>query len=341
MTILRLARRCFQDLTFIYPYLAYVRSYLRRSRQVLHIWPDRAIEVDESVALFIHFDKRGRVGDHVLAYVRALCNNGFSVIFVSNSGRGNHDSFLPLRTLCRAIVIRRNVGYDFGAIREILSLFGLPRCNTQRLLIANDSVYGPLTNLEPMLARADFAKADIWGATESWQHRYHLQSYFLLVGPKVMAHPAWASFWQQVRPVSSKQWVVSNYEIGLTQKLLNAGLKCKPLWTYNDLIDRVVNESVDHELKVSEHDPMMQMRLAANRRLRKAIAHRAPLNPTADLWRQLLQAGFPFLKVELIRKNPTDVPDVADWHYIVASIPGADPEIIERDLKQNIRNRSP
>jgi ribosomal protein L30/L7E len=341
MTILRLGRRCLRELAWFYPYLAYMRSYLRRAHQVLHLWPDGTIEIDESVALFIHYDKHGRVGDHVLAYVRTLYNNGFSVIFVSNSGHLHPDFLLALKPLCRAIVIRRNVGYDFGAIREALELFGLPRRNTRRLLIANDSVYGPLSSLEPMLARADFATADVWGATESWQHRYHLQSYFLLVGPKVMAHPAWVSFWRQVRPVSSKQWVVDHYEIGLTQKLLKAGLRCRPLWPYNELIDQVVNEPLHLDPESAAQDPMTQMRLLATRRLRTAIAHRAPLNPTADLWRQLLQAGFPFLKVELIRKNPTGVPDVADWRYIVANMPGADPEIIERDLKQKIRNRSP
>jgi lipopolysaccharide biosynthesis protein len=295
----------------------------------------------ENVALFIHFDKQGRVGDHVLAYVRALYNHGFSVIFVSNSGHQRPNCVSALKPLCRAIVVRRNVGYDFGAIREALDLFGLPRRNTQRLLIANDSVYGPLSSLKPMLARADFAKADLWGATDSWQHRYHLQSYFLLVSPAAMAHPAWVSFWRKVRPVSSKKWVVSRYEIGLTQKLLNAGLGCRSLWPYQELVDQVVNEPLDSMLEVAAQDPLTQMRVRATRRLRAAIAHRAPLNPTADLWRQLLQVGFPFLKVELIRKNPTGVPDVADWRYVVANIPGADPEVIERDLKQKIRNRSP
>jgi hypothetical protein len=341
MTISRLGRRCLHEMAWFYPYLAFARSYIRRARQVLHVWPDGAIEMNESVALFIHFDKHGHVGDHVLAYVRALYNSGFSVIFVSNSRRQRSDCLLALKPLCRAIVIRRNVGYDFGAIREALELFGLPRHNTQRLLIANDSVYGPLSSLEPMLARADFAKADLWGATDSWQHRYHLQSYFLLVGPKVMAHPVWASFWRQVRPVSSKKWVVAHYEIGLTQKLLKAGLRCRSLWPYHELVDQVVSEPLDNKPNVDMQDPMMQMRLLATRRLRTAIAHRAPLNPTADLWRQLLQAGFPFLKVELIRKNPTGVPDVADWRYVVANIPGADSEVIERDLKQKIRNRSP
>ncbi len=341
MIMLRLGRRYLARIASIYPYFALARSYFRHKRQVLDVWPDGNIEIGESVSLFIHFDKHGYVGDHVLAYVRKLYNIGFSVIFVSNSRKIHPHCLSALKPLCRAIVIRRNVGYDFGAIREALLLFGLPRHNTQRLLIANDSVYGPFFSLESVLAEVDFTKADLWGATDSWQHRYHLQSYFLIVSPRAMAHPAWASFWQHVRPVSSKQWVVSHYEIGLTQKLLDAGLRCKPLWPYIELVDQVLAETLDSEHEFAVQDPMVQMRAIASRRLRNAIAHRAPLNPTADLWRHLLQSGFPFLKVELLRKNPTGVPDVVDWRSIVANISCADLEIIELDLKKRVRNRSP
>jgi hypothetical protein len=88
-------------------------------------------------------------------------------------------------------------------------------------------------------------------------------------------------------------------------------------------------------------DPLEHMRIVANHRLRTAAASRTALNPTSDLWRQLLLAGFPFLKVELLRKNPTNVPDVADWRSVAAEIPGADLAMIERDLQLQMRNRSP
>ena len=325
----------------IYPYVEFARSYFRRAKQVLYLWPDNPIDLSNSVAVFVHFDRKGLVGDHVLAYVRTLSDAGFSVLFVSNSGRQGRRNLDPLKSLCRAVIIRRNVGYDFGAIRETLQLVGLPRHNTQRLLIANDSVYGPLSSLQPLIDRADFAEADVWGATESWQHRYHLQSYFLIVSSKAMAHSAWTSFWQDVRPNSSKRWVVNHYEIGLTQRLLNAGLRCKSLWPYNELVDQVIKEPSDNQSELASRDPMVLMRQVACLRLRTAIAHRVPLNPTADLWRQLLQSDFPFLKIELLKRNPTGVPDITDWRSVVANMPIADVELIDRDLKQKIRNKFP
>jgi hypothetical protein len=336
----RLGRRLGHATTLVYPYLAYARSFLRRPHHILLVWPEGRIELGERVALFTHFDRRGRLADHVVAYVQALHGCGFSVVFISNSGRLLPESLSRLQPFCRAVIVRRNVGYDFGAVSEVLGLLDLPQPDTERLLIANDSVFGPLRPIDEMMERVDFNQADFWGATESWQHRYHLQSYFLLAGRRAMTSPAWQAFWQDVRQVSSKQWVVARYEVGITQRLLQAGLRCQPLWPYHELLDHVVCKSTPGD-SVATDDPIEQMRSYANERLRTAVAKRAALNPTADLWRQLLLDGFPFLKVELLRKNPTQVPDVADWRSVLANIPGADRTMIERHLQLQMRNRSP
>jgi lipopolysaccharide biosynthesis protein len=244
----------------------------------------------------------------VIAYVRALHGCGFSVVFVSNAGNLLPDGLTALQPFCRAIIIRRNVGYDFGAVAEVLGFLDLPQPETERLVIANDSVFGPLRPIEEMMERVDFNEADLWGATESWQYRYHLQSYFLVAGRRAMTSHAWQAFWRSVRQVSSKQWVVARYEVGITQMMLRAGLRCRPLWPYHELLDHVVCESKSKEALRSTDDPLEKMRAYANERLRSAAAKRAALNPTADLWRQLLLAGFPFLKVELLRKNQLTSP---------------------------------
>jgi hypothetical protein len=339
--LLRLARRMGHMTSLLYPYLSYARSFLRRRHHILRIWPEGRIELGERVAVFTHFDRRGRLADHVVAYVRALHGCGFSVVFVTNSGTLPPDSLAALQPFCTAVIVRRNVGYDFGAVSEAIALLDLPQPETERLLIANDSVFGPLRPIQDMIERVDFNQADLWGATESWQYRYHLQSYFLVAGRRAMTSPAWQAFWRSVRQVSSKRWVIARYEVGITQMLLRAGLRCRPLWPYHELLDHVVCASKASENVPVTDDPIDRMRAYANERLRAAAAKRAALNPTSDLWRQLLLAGFPFLKVELLRKNPSQVPDVADWRQVLADIPGADLAMIERHLQLQMRNRSP
>lgn len=338
----RLARFLWRCVRRILPYFALVRSVFRSSSHIQRVWPEGPIALGSSVAVFVHFDRRGQVPEHMLNYVRAIRHCGFSVVVVSNSGRRfRPEALAALQPLCSAVIVRRNVGYDFGAIRDALEHLALPRAETERLLIANDSVYGPFVALNSVIDRMDLAAADLWGATDSWQRRYHLQSFFLLAGPRVLTSDAWRQFWRQVRQVSSKDWVVKHYEVGLTQRMLRAGMRCAALWCYQDLLGGVGVQGPSDDDADNSSDPFRLMRTQAVQRVRGAAASQIPLNPTADLWRQLLLSGFPFIKMELLHSNPTDVPDVADWRSVLRELPGADLPVIERDLQRRLRGRAP
>ncbi len=89
------------------------------------------------------------------------------------------------------------------------------------------------------------------------------------------------------------------------------------------------------------NDPLVQARRKHVLRLREAIAGRTPLNPTSDLWRQLLLARFPFIKRELLRDNPTGVPDVVEWRDVATTIAELSLVPIERDLQRTLKNRAP
>ncbi|KAA5612501.1 lipopolysaccharide biosynthesis protein [Rhodovastum atsumiense] len=285
-------------------------------------------------------------------HVAALKAAGFSVIFVTNSGRLRREALFALQSLCAGIIIRRNIGYDFGAMREVIEHLDLPRADTEMLLLVNDSVYGPLRPLDDILARMDFNQADVWGLTESWQRRYHLQSFFLAFGRTALTDPAFRNFWRKVRPVTSKWWVISRYEIGLTQAMVKAGLRVEAVWRYSDLVRRVpplggiqaeMEPEADAEAKAYPGmlDPMVKSRLTHRQYIRTASSKRTPLNPTSDLWRDLLESGFPFIKRELLQRNPGEVADIAEWREVVRQTGSTAAEWIERDLKRVMRNRAP
>jgi hypothetical protein len=318
-------------------------GYLLPRRQVVQVLPDAAVDFGPLVALFCHYDRRGAVGAHVAHYVTSLRRLGFSVVFVTNSGRLAADALARLQGDCAAIVIRRNIGYDFGAWRDALELFALPRANTELVILANDSLYGPIRPLDDLLSRLDPDMADVWGATDSWQTRYHLQSYFLALSRRVLVSDAWQRFWREVRPLPSKHSIVRRYEIGLSQTLIRAGFHLAALWPYADLQARVAAQGIRSGPigALPEHDPMMQARQRHARRLREAAVRRTPLNPANDLWRQLLEAGFPFIKRELLRDNPGRVADVADWQQVLENQFQADIGPIEADLQRVLRNRAP
>ena len=317
----------------------------RSPQQMVSRWPEGEIPLGPKVCVFVHWDGAGEVRDHVLHQVRSLVAAGMSVLFVTNSGKLRPSSAEALKAICAGIVVRRNVGYDFGAWREGFEQLGLPRPDTTMVTMANDSVYGPLRSLNELFAAVDFGVADVWGCTDSWQARYHLQSYLMAFSPAVVASEAWRTYWANVRPTWSKVWLIKLYEIGLTQTMLKAGFRCRAIWPYQSLIADIdlswLRERRDDEEGPDMADPMNKARQRHVFRLRDAVTNRWPLNPTSDLWRQLLQARFPFVKRELLRNNPSRVQDVVEWRDAVRELSEANLAPIERDLQRTLKNQAP
>ena len=331
----------------ILPTIGHELMRRRNPSPIVGRWPDGDIPLGRRVCVFAHWDGAGDVRPHVLHHVRALAEAGVSVVFVTNAGFLRPNAFEALMSICAAVVIRGNVGYDFGAWREGLALLGLPRPDTSLVAIANDSVYGPIRPLDDLLGAVDFNAADVWGCTDTWQSRYHLQSYMMMFSPRVVSSEAWRAFWAGVVPTWSKQWLIRLYEIGLTQTMLKAGFTCRAIWPYQTLINDLDMDLLnDKKIDVAKdgpnlNDPIVRARRQHVLRLRDAVSLRVPLNPTSDLWRQLLRAGFPFIKRELLRDNPTHVPDVVEWRDVAGDIPAASLAPIERDLQRTLKDRTP
>ncbi len=326
--------------------LARVVARRRGPRQIIFAAPPGQIALGPKVALFMHFDGRGLIREQVLHYIRELKAAERDVVFVTNSGQLQPAALRAAQALCSAVIVRKNIGYDFGAWRDALEHLGLPRAETEEVILANDSVFGPILPLADTLQRIDYSKADIWGLTESWQVRYHLQSFFLAFGPAALRAEAFRDFWAQVMPVPMKTYIVREYEVGITQAMTAGGLRCAAVWRYDELVRMVGRGEIDklveeEETDLGKADPIHITRKIQVLRIRDGVARRVALNPTSDLWRQLLLAGFPFIKRELLRDNPTRVEDVGDWVEVVRDQLGADPGPILQDLRLMLKGGAP
>lgn len=325
------------------PSIGHLAMSRRSPHRLLSRWPEGEMALGPKVCVYVHWDGAGEVRDHVLHHLRSLAEAGLSIVFVTNSGFLRPAAMAALQAVCAGVLIRSNVGYDFGAWREGFEILQLPRPDTEMVVMANDSVYGPMRPLHDLIDTFDFTQADIWGCTESWQTRYHLQSYLMAFSPRVVASDAWRAFWSTVRPTWSKMWLVRLYEIGLTQTLLKAGFTCRAIWPYQRLVNDLDPELlIDHtEGGPNLADPTVRVRQYHTRHIRNLSVARLPLNPTSDLWRQLLKTQFPFIKRELLRDNPTHVPDVAEWWDVARAQFSANLQPIERDLQRTLKDRTP
>ena len=214
------------------------KSYVRKT------WSGTQDSTSKDVAVFVHFDPNGIIHNFVLHYLDELNKSGRRIVFVTNSPKFPKSERKKLDGLVASILWRRNKGYDFGAYADgIKSLGDLHDLNS--LLICNDSVYGPVFSLKDMFNKMPAEKADIWALTDSWDTRYHLQSYFLLFHKKAIRHEFFAKRWQKYVHVQSKSWVIRKHEIGLSTEARKAGLRVRAIFRYRDQLAKFIDKVGD------------------------------------------------------------------------------------------------
>lgn len=185
------------------------------------------------------------------------------------------------------VVKRRNGGYDFAAWAAILD--AMPELwSAKRLFFVNDSILGPLTGFDKVIERIRTSSADFVALTESHQIRHHSQTYFFVLQNRGLLSGDLRSFWRKVRVEKTKMAVIQQYEVSLLSHVRDvAALKAEVLFSYDSLFPGI------------DWTPLK------------------PLNPTHHLWEHLVNAGFPFVKAELLHTNPLDI-NIAHWQQIVA-----------------------
>jgi lipopolysaccharide biosynthesis protein len=266
-----------------------------------------------SLALYLHWSPDGRISRMVHRQVRLWREAGFGCVFISNTHPPAED-WAAIAEDAVLRIRRANVGRDFGAWRDAAAIalqrFGTPR----ELLLTNDSVLGPFLPLQPLVDAWRRGGDGFFGLTESLGGGVHLQSYALLGrGQKAVAEML--DHLNNLKDTHSKWLLVQRGEIGLSQRMLKAGVPCWALF--------------GQERLAALTDAPTRARIAPRYANPEAFA-RVPFNPCHHLWRELVEGmGYPYLKTELIRRNLLYLSGVENWRQ---AVPAAELTIIEEHL---------
>jgi lipopolysaccharide biosynthesis protein len=251
------------------------------------------------VALFAHFDVESRVRPYVLHHLAELRRVCGRIVFLSSSPL-DRDARAQLAPHCDDVRLCENTGFDFAMWSSAIAQLG--ECD--ELVLTNSSLFGPLRPLAGVFAEMDARECEVWGITENYDHSWHLQSYFLVFKKAALRAPAFARFWSSVLPYRDKQTVIRAYEVGLSQFLVENGLKLEALVPHARLWLTGASEYM--------------------RPLYRGLGNLTCLAPM-----QLLQHGMPYIKVELLRDNPARVDLKPVWRAIDTA--GYDRALIEFD----------
>ena len=166
-------------------------------------------------------------------FIDAVQRSTFNLVLVSNAELG--DSLkAALLPACRLLIERANVGRDFGAYKDGISIVTKRFPEIARLVLGNDSVAFLPENLDALLRALD-GPEDFIGVSEVYDHHYHVASFLLSFGPRVLRSEAFGRFWRNYLPIGTRRWAILKGEGPLTATLLKAGFRPHVLFRLSTL----------------------------------------------------------------------------------------------------------
>jgi lipopolysaccharide biosynthesis protein len=218
--------------------------------------------------------------------LQSISSSGFEIIFISNSPiKPEFHSRLAIIPNCK-VFERENRGNDFGAWRWAIEN-DLISPDTDRLLLTNDSVYGPIFSLESFFSSMKLRDdVDFWSLTDSYEGGWHLQSYFLCLSKKVFTNSSFLNVLKQDFSSLTRLEIIKKGEVQLTKSLIESGFKGEACIPYTQL------------------EPCFEQWDAKN--------------PTHFYWDSLIEKyNFPFIKRDLVLQNPENIQSIANLFQFI------------------------
>ncbi len=179
--------------------------------------------------IFAGYDINGIVDESLLHYLRSLSVLGDIVFTMDCVSPDNElNKIKQIKNILHAVAERHNE-YDFGSYKR-----GFLWAKEHKILdkydwvyFVNDSVYGPLFDLEPVLKDLEQRNVDLTGMIdfENEPTPIQVQSWFVGVSKKVANTTFLLNFFKTVKHQDKKQLIVLKYEVGLSQLILSHGFK--------------------------------------------------------------------------------------------------------------------
>jgi glycosyltransferase involved in cell wall biosynthesis len=231
------------------------------------------------VCIFSHFDNKGEIKEYVIHYLKALSEH-FDIIFVSTAEKMKGEELNKISPYVQQYIVKKNIGYDFGAWKTGIDIIKKSIKNLELLLLCNDSVFGPLSDLSVVINKMKEARKNVFSISDSFEIKYHLQSYFVLYDNMALNSSTFTDFWNNFSIYDNKQELIVRNEIGFSQLLLES------------------------ELEIGALVPAIELGF---------------LNNSHIHWKQsLIQYHSPFIKVELLRDNPFNI-DLSDVEHLLTN----------------------
>ena len=171
--------------------------------------------------LFAGYDAGGIIDASMIYYIHSLSKLG-DIIFVMDSDIKRNE-LNKIKKYCLYSVATRHNEYDFGSYKRafVWAHKNLDLKKYDYMYMVNDSVYGPLYDIDNYLKEMESWGTDAFGLIKNPKKTHpHIQSWFIGMHKKVFNTKWFYKFIIDVKHQKSKGLITSLYEHGFTKNLI-------------------------------------------------------------------------------------------------------------------------
>ena len=193
--------------------------------------------------IFVLYQKYD-IPNNVLNLLKKLTDKDVNVIIVSNM-EVSSERKAQLDPFIHRLIVRRNIGRDFGAYKHgVLALLNSKHYNPERLLLLNDSVFYRNEGLDFFIGEM-LSDHEFIGVAENYEFHYHVGSYALAMGPKIIKDKRFKEYWEKYKLTEVRPKVIKRGEVGLNKLIIDhIAIKPHVIYSLRKLHSAIKNEDM-------------------------------------------------------------------------------------------------
>lgn len=174
--------------------------------------------------LFAGYDKDGIIDDALIYYISKISRYGDVIVCIDNDLKKSEINKLKPYTI--KTIAHRHGEYDFGSYKRAYTYAYDKNLlkNYDYVYFINDSVFGPMVNINNTLIKLEKLSTDAAGLIVS-KHRTHefMESWFIRLNKKIFTSSWFYEFMSSVHHEVGKSLITIKYEHGLSNLIKNNG----------------------------------------------------------------------------------------------------------------------
>lgn len=274
------------------------------------------------LGIYLVYDRQNIVDEYIGYFLRELRGCVSTLAVVCNMGHIERGEEI-LRKYADQIFFRENSGFDAGGFKDALcSLIGWEAVlGYDELILANDSMFGPLRPMKEIFEEMDTRETDFWGLTKNGPYQKagideypeHIQTFFLAIRSKLLHSGHFRDYWESMGYFQSFNQTVREYELRFTPHFARLG------YTYDVLADIDANNSKNLENNYGQY---AKIPYELMRKRNFPFFKKKPLTDEFDLLEEQTQESMRQAIDYIDRETPYDVNLI--WDNVIRTLNVAD-----------------